>query len=306
MSLGGENALPLEAGSPDHIPADERSASETLIVTLDGFEGPLDLLLALARTQKLDVSKLSILALAQQYLDFIAVARALRLEVAADYLVMAAWLAFLKSKLLLPAEEKQEDGPTGQELAAQLAFRLQRLEAMRDAVARIMNRRQLGVDIFARGMPEGVRTIRSSEFHASVYDLLTAYASQRKKAASQTVQWGGRTVWSIKDARNRLEQLLGQSLDVAGGDWAVLDQFLTEFVLEPELSRTARASTFGATLELAREGFVEIRQSEPFGPIYIRWLKKPFESDADAPPETGAGPQEASDADEPPRVVATG
>jgi segregation and condensation protein A len=321
MSARSDNTARLEMGSEDQIPASERLASETLIVALDGFEGPLDLMLALARTQKLDISKISILSLARQYLDFISVARALRLEVAADYLVMAAWLAYLKSKLLLPAEEKQDDGPTGQELAAHLAFRLQRLEAMRDVMARIMNRKQLGVDIFPRGMPEGIRTVRASEFQASVYDLLTAYANQRKKAAAQVVQWGGRTVWSIKDARNRLERLLGQTLDPDADDWAQIDQYLTEFVLEPEVNRTAWASTFGAMLELTREGFVEIRQSEPFGPIYIRWLKKPSEQAIPAkqdppnqdppnqdPPnqDPPSAEQETEDEEQSPRIVATG
>lgn len=245
----------------------DRLAGETLVVALDGFEGPLDLLLALAKTQKLDLAKISILALAQQYLDYVDSARRLRLEIAADYLVMAAWLAYLKSKLLLPDDPEPETGPTGSELAAQLAFRLQRLDAMRDAIARIMGRKQLGIDFFARGMPEAIKLIRSSIYQANVFDLLKAYAEQRKRTEASTVKWGGRVVWSIKQARERLTELIG-----ANGDWEVIDRFLEEYLSSTELCKTVTASTFGATLELAREGYLELRQAEPFAPLYLRWL----------------------------------
>jgi segregation and condensation protein A len=251
---------------------DDIAPAERMVVTLDGFEGPLDLLLHLARSQKIDLAKLSVLALAEQYLTYIAEARALRLEIAADYLVMAAWLAFLKSKLLLPAEAKQaDDGVNGEEMALHLAFRLKRLEAMREAAAHLFNTKRLGLDFFGRGQPEGMRTIRKSDYWASIYDLLKAYADQRRKhTAVAPVKWGGREVWSIKEARELLERLVGQQ-----ADWSVLEGFLAEFLADPVMSKTALASSFGATLELTREGFTELRQARPFAPIYIRWLKEP-------------------------------
>jgi segregation and condensation protein A len=229
----------------------------------------------LARSQKVDLTKLSILRLAEQYLDYIEAARALRLEVAADYLVMAAWLAYLKSKLLLPEKEQPDDGPSGQELAAQLAFRLKRLEAMREALASLMGRKRLGLDLFARGMPEGIRIVRSSVYQASIFDLLKAYAEQRQRNAVTEVKWGGREVWSIKQARERLASLLGGELD-----WAALDKFLEEYTRSPLLNKTVTASSFGATLELAREGYLEIKQSHPFGPLYLKWLNRPPEESA--------------------------
>jgi segregation and condensation protein A len=252
------------------VPFDEMAPSERLHVSLDGFEGPLDLLLNLARTQKVDLAKISILELAEQYLQFIADARSLRLEIAADYLVTAAWLAFLKSKLLLPVEAKQEDGPSGEEMALHLAFRLKRLEAMRDAVARLFGRKQLGLDIFSRGMPEGIRTVRKSDYWASVYDLLMAYAEQRRRTAMVApVKMGGRKVWSIREARERLERLFG-----IPGHWSVLDSYLEDYLRDAEVSKTALASSFGATLELTREGFTELRQAQAFAPIYVRWLRE--------------------------------
>ncbi len=259
--------------APERLqPGDDEDA---LILELDGFEGPLDLLLVLARSQKVDLTKLSILRLAEQYLDYIEAARTLRLEVAADYLVMAAWLAYLKSKLLLPEKEQVDDGPTGQELAAQLAFRLKRLEAMREALARMMGRKRLGIDLFARGMPEGIRIVRSSIYQASIFDLLKAYAEQRQRNAVTEVKWGGREVWSIKKARERLAALLGGE-----PDWAALDRFLEEFKPQPLLGKTVTASSFGATLELASEGYLEIRQAHAFGPLYLRWLNRNAEESA--------------------------
>ena len=188
------------------------SAGETLVVDVEGFEGPLDLLLALARTQKVDLARISVLALAQQYLDFINEARRLRLEIAADYLVMAAWLAFLKSKLLLPAEQDEDGEPSGEELAQLLAFRLKRLDAMREAAAQLMTRKRLGRDVFARGMPEPLRISRKSTYQADLYDLLKAYAQQRQRTAVRTWQVRQRTVWSLKEAREELERLLGIDL----------------------------------------------------------------------------------------------
>jgi segregation and condensation protein A len=253
--------------APERLPAE--GDADVLLLELDGFEGPLDLLLVLARSQKVDLTKLSILRLAEQYLDYIEAARALRLEVAADYLVMAAWLAYLKSKLLLPEKEQPQDGPSGQELAAQLAFRLKRLEAMREALASLMGRKRLGIDLFARGMPEGIRVVRSSIYSASIFDLLKAYAEQRQRNAVTEVKWGGREVWSIKQARERLAALLGGE-----PDWAALDKFLEEFKPQPMLGKTVTASSFGATLELAREGYLEIRQAQAFAPLYLKWLNR--------------------------------
>jgi segregation and condensation protein A len=245
----------------------ERGTDEPpLLVDVEGFEGPLDLLLALARQQKVDLSKISILALAEQYLAFIEEARKLRLELAADYLVMAAWLAYLKSRLLLPRETTTDDQPTGEELAARLAFRLKRLEAMRNAAAQLMTRKRLGRDVFARGMPEGVRTIRVRQYTAVIYDLLKAYAEQRRRTTKRVHIIARRTVWSIKDARERLEALVG----ACPGQWVQLEKFLEQYVTVPDVARTALASSFGAMLEMAREGRVELSQEKPFAPIYMR------------------------------------
>jgi len=259
-------------GGPDMIsdwededPRLEAGPGDTLVVDVEGFEGPLDLLLALARTQKVDLAKISVLALAQQYLDFIAEARRLRLEVAADYLVMAAWLAFLKSKLLLPAEKDEEGEPTGAELAALLAFRLKRLHAMREVSAQLMTRKRLGRDVFARGTPEPIRITRKSIYEANVYDLLKAYSQQRQRTAIRTWQIRQRAVWSLKEARAELERLLGIACD-----WAPLDQLLAEFLVEQKKRKTALASSFTATLEMTREGALEIRQAKSFAPLLIR------------------------------------
>ncbi|MDP3898880.1 MAG: ScpA family protein [Mesorhizobium sp.] len=239
-------------------------ADESLIIDITGFEGPLDLLLHLARTQKVDLARISILALVEQYLVFIDKARKLRLELAADYLVMAAWLAYLKSKLLIPKQAGDEE-ESGEELAAVLQFRLKRLEAMRDAAARLVNRNRLGRDVFARGMPEMVIVETTSLYSASLYDLLTAYASQRQRQAITNVQIARRTVWSLKDARDILMRLVGQMRD-----WTTLDRFLIDYIVAPKDRATAIASSFAASLELVREGQLEVRQAEAFAPIYMR------------------------------------
>ncbi len=240
------------------------SSDPSLVVDVAGFEGPLDLLLHLARNQKVDLSRISILALAEQYLAFIERVRALRLELAADYLVMAAWLAFLKSKLLIP-KQPGDVGESGEELAAVLQFRLKRLEAMRDAAARLVNRNRLGRDVFTRGMPEMVIIEKRNAYQASLYDLLTAYAQQRQKQAITNVTIARRGVWSLKDAREVLTRLVGTLRD-----WTALDSFLLEYLTDPRERRTATASSFAATLELVREGKMELRQDEVFAPIYLR------------------------------------
>ena len=242
------------------------SADQQLLVDVAGFEGPLDLLLALARTQKVDLARISILALVEQYLTYIGETQKLRLDVAGDYLVMAAWLAFLKSRLLLPREDKAGEVETAEDMAQRLAFRLMRLDAMRTAAAQLMTRKRLGLDVFPRGLPQHVKTVRETQYTAQVYDLLKAYADQRRRTIKVTHVVKARKVWSIKDARKRLERLVGESV----GGWTQLDLFIGEFLVVGEEPRTVLASSFGATLEMAREGLVELRQETPFAPIYMR------------------------------------
>ncbi len=242
----------------------EDAADMTLHVDVQGFEGPMDLLLHLARNQKVDLTQISVLALAEQYLVFIDMARDRKLELAADYLVMAAWLAYLKSRLLIP-KVKDEDGETGEQLASVLQFRLKRLEAMRDAAGKLVNRDRLGRDVFARGMPETVLVEKTSLYSASLYDLLTAYASQRQRQAVSHVQIAKRTVWSLKEARVLLVRMVGELQD-----WVALDAFLLDYIARPEDRASAIASSFAASLELVREGRMQIRQNAAFEPIYMR------------------------------------
>jgi segregation and condensation protein A len=235
-----------------------------LVVDVAGFEGPLDLLLHLARNQRVDLSRISVLALAEQYLAFVEHARTVRLELAADYLVMAAWLAFLKSRLLIP-KQAHDEGESGEELAAMLQFRLKRLEAMREAAARLVNRNRLGRDVFARGDPELVVVETRNRYSASLYDLLTAYAIQRQKQAVANVRIAQRGVWSLKQARALLFRLVG-----ASAEWTALGAFLLDYLADPAERRTALASTFAASLELVREGRAELRQERAFCEIYMR------------------------------------
>ena len=235
-----------------------------LVVDVEGFEGPLDLLLMLARQQKVDLAKISILALADQYLTFIEEARKLRLELAADYLVMAAWLAYLKSRLLLP-DLNAPEGQSAEDLANALALRLRRLEAMREAATKIFDRAQLGRDVFGRGDGEPIAHIKRPQWSATLYDLLSAYAQQRQRHALARVRFAKRTVWSLAEAREALERLIGQS-----SDWARLDEYLISFVVEPSLAPTVFASSFASTLELVREGTIEVHQQAAFAPLYVR------------------------------------
>ncbi len=251
------------------LPFDEQQQSKAegepaFLVDLDGFEGPLDLLLDLARRQKVDLHKISVLALAEQYLSFIAEARRVRLELAADYLVMAAWLAYLKSKLLLP-QSPHDDEPDGAELAEALAFRLQRLEAIRAAADALLNRPRLDRDVFRRGQPEALNITTTSIWQVSLFDLLSAYARQRQTHALSAMHMPKRLVWSLIEARGALEKLAGQALD-----WIELDSFLIAFCTTPDMRRTVRASALSATLEMVKEGTVAIRQDRPFAPIWVK------------------------------------
>jgi len=235
-----------------------------LVVDVEGFEGPLDVLLMLARTQKVDLAKISILALADQYLAFIEAARRLRLELAADYLVMAAWLAYLKSRLLLPDTHAPE-GQTAEDMANALALRLKRLEAIRDVAQRLFGRPQLDRDVFSRGAPEPIAHVKRAQWTATLYDLLSAYTAQRQRQALSHLHFAKRAVWSLAEAREVLERLIGQS-----SDWSRLDQYLIAYVVEPEFAATVFASSFASALELVREGHAEIHQHEAFAPIYMR------------------------------------
>ena len=260
---GDDKATPMERLWADND--ETRGVSEpALVVDVDGFEGPLDLLLHLARNQKVDLARISVLALAEQYIAFVEHARRIRLELAADYLVMAAWLAFLKSKLLMP-KLPGDEGESGEEMAAVLQFRLKRLEAMRDAAARLVNRNRLGRDVLARGMPEMVIIDKRNEYSASLYDLLTAYASQRQRQAITNVHIAKRGVWSLKHAREILTRLIGEV-----GDWTALDAFLIRYMATPDERATAIASSFAASLEMVREGTIEVRQEVAFAPIFMR------------------------------------
>ena len=244
---------------------------EALVVAVDGFEGPLDLLLTLARNQKVDIAKISILKLADQYLEFIESAKRFNLELAADYLVMAAWLAYLKSRLILPQPETAEGEPTADEMAARLRWRLQRLEAMREAAARLMARDRLGREVFARGAPEAVNVVKLRTYKDSLYDLLTAYATQRvKKMGGKTYRPQHAPVLLIEEARDRLERMLGRI-----GDWSALDSLLPLDWRGGARRRSAVASTLLACLELARDGRLEIRQLKPFDEIFIKDRPQP-------------------------------
>ena len=245
--------------------AGERATGEQgLVIDVAGFEGPLDLLLHLARNQRVDLSRISVLALAEQYLQFVESARRIRIELAADYLVMAAWLAYLKSRLLIPQQAK-DDGPSGEEMAATLAFRLKRLEAMRNAATQLVNRSRLGRDVFPRGAPEHIPDMRQSAYEANLYDLLTAYAALRQRHAVTAVTIEKRQGWSLAEARDILSRMIGET-----DGWMALDHYLLRYLSSPRDRATAIASAFAASLEMVREGELEIRQDGAFEPLYMR------------------------------------
>ncbi len=244
---------------------EERLAAEALIVDVDGFEGPLDLLLMLSRTQKVDLRKISVLALAEQYLAFVERAKTLRIELAADYLVMAAWLAFLKSRLLLPPDPTDE-GPSGEELAAHLAFQLERLSAMRDCAAKLMARDQKGRDFFVRGIPEDVTRVRKVSYTATLLDLMQGYARLRTKDDFRPYTMDRDHVMTLEQALDRMRGLIGYA-----GEWTDLLSYLPEgWEADPKRRRSATASHFAASLELVKNGAIQIRQTEMFAPIQIR------------------------------------
>lgn len=248
----------------------ERAIGEpSLVIDVDGYEGPLDLLLDLARRQKVDLARISILALAEQYLSFIETARALRLELAADYLVMAAWLAYLKSRMLLPEPPKGEE-PSAADLATALALRLKRLETIRAAAQRLATRERLGRDVFARGAPEVIASSGRPTWEAELYDLLAAYAQQRQKRIRQPMSVGHRQVLSLVDAREALARLVGEA-----GEWTAIDGYLTRYMRSHGLpvetmTATVRASSLSAMLEMVREGLLDLRQDGAFSPLYVR------------------------------------
>jgi segregation and condensation protein A len=255
------------SGTPDLYAGFEEPAArreDQLVIDVDGFEGPLDLLLKLARDQKVDLARISILALSEQYLAFIEAARRLSLEIAADYLVMAAWLAYLKSRLLLPQDEADEE-PSGEELAAVLAQRLKHLEAIRAAGRRIMSLPRLGQEVFARGMPETISLRSRVTWDAKLYDLLAAYGSLRLRGVAAVVKMRERKVFSLQEARERLMRMIGTSTH-----WAPIDSYLIDYLAQPEYRATARASALTASLELVREGEVELKQSAHFAPLLVR------------------------------------
>ena len=255
-------------GDADFVDVEARVESDALFVDVDGFEGPLDLLLQLARNQKVDLRKISVLALAEQYLLFIARAKTLRIELAADYLVLAAWLTFLKSRLLLP-RDPDDEGQSGEELAAHLAFQLERLAAMRDSAAKLMARDQKGRDFFVRGIPEDVTRVRRVRYTASLLDLMQGYARVRTRDEFRPFTFVREHVMTLEHALERMRGLIGYA-----GEWTDLMSYLPEgWDADPKRRRSATASHFAASLELAKGGAIQIRQSETFAPIHIKVIQ---------------------------------
>lgn len=276
----------------------ERLESEQLLLYLGDFDGPIDMLLSLARDQKVDLTKISILALATQYLDFIDKARALRLEIAADYLVMAAWLAYLKSRLLIPQEEKaQAAEPTAQDLADALQFQLRRLEAMRKVANDLFNLPRLGYNVFGRGEPEGLRTSYIAKYEMTFYDLLKAYGDIKQRQQNSVYKLNPVRLFSLEEAIERMESMLGKIPQ----EWVSLFMFLPGGLNEKIVKRSAVASTFGGALEMAKRGLIQIQQDANYGPIYIRRPDEARDAPAPAPAaeeETGVSPDEVVELEE--------
>ncbi len=256
-----------DAGAPPGGKLGREANGEIMYVDVNGFEGPLDLLLELARRQKVDLANISVLALAEQYLGFIETIREKRIEIAADYLVMAAWLAYLKSRLMVP-ELPGDEEPSGEMMAAILQFRLKRLEAMRNAAHQLMARPRLGQQIFRRGDPEPVKTDHQHVWWVSLFGLLKAYGSMRERTSVSEYAPATRSVWSLKQARDILERLIGDN-----SDWLALDVYLGQYLEIAGERATILASSFSASLELVRLGHLEMRQSLTFGPLLMRRRK---------------------------------
>lgn len=291
--MSDETATPddFESATPDYA-----ASPDALVLALDGFEGPIDLLLTLARDHKVDITKISILALAEQYLAFINRARELKLEIAADYLVMAAWLAYLKSRLLLPVQGDDEDGEDPAELAARLAFQLQRLEAMQNVAQKLLERPRLGESFFARGMPEPVEVDHITTYNPSLFDLLRAYGNIQRRTQSSTLRITPTALFSMDQAVGRLRAMLGNI-----PDWSTLESFLPPGLEDPLVRRSAVAATFAASLELVREGILDLQQSGTFAPIMIR--KAPVRRYPEGKPPEDDLPVADPDLDEDPDIL---
>jgi segregation and condensation protein A len=282
---------------PDDLPfgvPEGAHEADALLLNIDGYEGPIDVLLEMARNQKVDLREISILQLARQYLAFIDRAKDLRLDLAAEYLVMAAWLAYLKSRLLLPRAKDESGEPSGEAMAEALAFQLRRLESMREAAQKLMARSQLGVNIFARGAPEGLRVAYNATYKDTLYDLLKAYGDIRRRAESTVYELPVFNVMTMEEAVERMSRMLGH-LPKSGpfSVWTTLQSFLPDNITDPLLQRSALASTFTAGLELAKQGKVELRQDGLFRPIYLRTANRP-PIDTDVIPSEAEGSHEIS------------
>lgn len=268
---------PFESPEPEYRRREPVQLS--LFLNLDGFEGPIDVLLSLARDQKVDLTQISILQLAEQYLVFIREAQVLNLELAADYLVMAAWLAYLKSRLLLPADATPEEEQDPEALAEALRFQLLRLEAMQEAGVRLMALPQLGIDRLARGAPENLSARFRSVYDVTLYDLLRAYADHKLREQGQTLRIAATDLYAVEDAIERLRALVGKV-----PEWRTLFSFLPDFLRGSLVLRSAVASTFVASLQLVKDGQAQIRQDGTFGPI---WLRSPSGSSSTGTPSSG-------------------
>ncbi len=265
------NEATFEEDPPPNKDSAVTGDSDSLLINIDGYEGPIDVLLDMARTQKVDLREISILQLVRQYLGFIERAKELRLELAAEYLVMAAWLAYLKSRLLLPQDKKEDAEYSGEQMAEALQFQLRRLEAMRDAGQRLMKQPRLGVNVFSRGMPDGLKTKFETHWQVSLYDLLKAYGDITRRKEYSSYEMPTFNILSMEDAASNLSKMLG-NLPRSGPHsvWTTLQSFIPEGITDPLLVRSTVASTFTAGLEMAKQGKLEIRQDGAFKPIYLR------------------------------------
>ena len=277
---------PFEEDPPRDTPGGELNV-DSLLLNIDGYEGPIDVLLEMARNQKVDLREISILQLVRQYLSFVDRAKALRLDLAAEYLVMAAWLAYLKSRLLLPGAQNNQDGPSGEAMAEALAYQLRRLESMREAAKKLMALPQLGVNVFSRGMPEKLKVEYKAQWQVSLYDLLKAYGDISRRAEHSTYELPQFSVMTMEEAVDRMTKMLG-NLPRSGpySVWTTLSSFLPEKITDKLYYRSSLASTLTAGLELAKQGKVELRQDGLFRPIYLRTAnREPIDQPNEAPNE---------------------